>query len=111
MNRPGVGDGQGEHGVNCGWLDCRVERLIVVDVRSLGEAAKDPSSLVLFQRAVGVELVLENPFAGDDVGANGARYKIYGAVGDQGSKLFFHDVTLVQIDEGGAGRGGHRRQG
>jgi hypothetical protein len=39
-------------------------------------------SLVSFQRAVGVELVLENPFAGDDVGANGVRYKITGVVGD-----------------------------
>jgi hypothetical protein len=63
----GAGDGQGEHGAEHGWLDHRAEGLIVVDVGSLGEAAKDPMSLVPFQRAVGDELVLENLFASDDV--------------------------------------------
>jgi hypothetical protein len=68
-------------------------------------------SLVPFQRAIGVELMLENPFVGDDVGANGARDKISGVVGDQGSKLFFHGVMPVWINEGGADRGGHQRHG
>jgi hypothetical protein len=71
MNRPGAGDVQGEHGAGRGRLDHRVECLIIVDVGSLGEAAKDLASLIPFQRAVGVELVLDNPFVGDDVGANG----------------------------------------
>jgi hypothetical protein len=61
---------------------------------------KDPTSLVLFQRAIGVKLVLENLFTCDDVRANGARDKIPGVVGDQGNKLFFHGATPVQIDEG-----------
>jgi hypothetical protein len=61
---------------------------------------KDPTSLVPFQRAIGVELVLENLFACDDVRANGARDKIPGVVGDQGNKFFFHSATPVQIDEG-----------
>jgi hypothetical protein len=46
MNQPGVRDGQGEHSADHGRLDHQVEGLIVVDVRSLGEAAKDPTSLV-----------------------------------------------------------------
>jgi hypothetical protein len=54
--------------------------------------------------------VLENPFVSDDVGANGVRDKILGVVGDQGSKLFFHGVTPIQIDEGSTNGGGHRRQ-
>jgi hypothetical protein len=111
MNRPGAGDGQGEDGVNRGRLDHRAEGLIVVDVGSLGEAAKNPASLVPFQGAVGIELVLENPLASDDVGVNGARDKISGVVGDQGSKFFFHGTAPIWIDEGGADRGGHRRQG
>jgi hypothetical protein len=49
MNRPGAGDDQGEHGVDCGRLDHWVEGLIVVDTGSLGEAAKDPVSLVPLQ--------------------------------------------------------------
>jgi hypothetical protein len=48
MNRPGVGDGKGEHGVDCGWLDHRAKGIIVVDIGSLGEAVKDPMSLVPF---------------------------------------------------------------
>jgi hypothetical protein len=94
--------------VDHGWLDHRAEGLIAVDAGSLGEDVKNPASLVPFQRVVGVELVLENPFASDDIGANVAWDKILGVVGDQGSKLFFHGVAPVQIDEGGDDRGGYR---
>jgi hypothetical protein len=51
--------------------------------------------------------VIGNPFTGDGIGANGVRDKIPGAVSDQGSKLFFYDMTLVRIDEGGVDGGGH----
>jgi hypothetical protein len=102
MNWPGVGDGQGEQGADHRWLDHRAEGLIVVDTGSLGEASKNPASLVPLQRAVGVELVPENPFGSDNIGANGARDRIPGVVGDQGSKLFFHGTVPVWINEGGA---------
>jgi hypothetical protein len=92
------------------WYDNQ-ESLIVVNTGSLGEATKDPASLVPFQRAVKVELVLENLFVGDDVGSNGARDKIPGVVGDQGSKFIFHGAMPVWIDEGNADGGGHWRQG
>jgi hypothetical protein len=111
MNRPGAGDGQGEDGADRGRLDHRAEGLIVVNAGSLGEAVKNPASLVPFQGAVGIKLVLKNSLTGDDVGANGARDKIPGVVGDQGSKFFFHSMTPIWIDEGGADGGGHRRQG
>jgi hypothetical protein len=94
--------------VNHGRLDHQDESLIIVDDGSLGEAVKDPTSHVPFQRAIGVKLVLENPFAGDDVGANGVRDKILCAVGDQGSKLFFHGMAPVQIDKGSVDGGGHQ---
>jgi hypothetical protein len=48
MNGPGAGDDQGEHRVDCSQLDDRAEGLIVVDVGLLGEATKDPASLVPF---------------------------------------------------------------
>jgi hypothetical protein len=44
--------------------------------------------------------VLEDPFAGDYVGANEARDKITCVVGDQGRKFFLHGMMPVQIDEG-----------
>jgi hypothetical protein len=111
MNRPGARDGQGEHGADRGRLDHWAEGLIVVDARSLGEAAKNPASLVSFQRAIRIKLVLENPLVGDDVGANGMRDKIPGVVGDQGSKFFFHGMAPIRIDEGDADGGGHQQQG
>jgi hypothetical protein len=108
MNGPGVRDGQGDHYVDRGRLDHRDEGLIVVNAGLLGEAAKDPASLVPFQKAFGVELVLENLFVGDDIRANGERDKISCVVDDQGSKFFFHGVVPVLIDEGRADAGGPR---
>jgi hypothetical protein len=109
VNRPGAGDDQGEQSADRGRLDHQAEGLIVVDAGLLGEAVKNPVSLVPVQRAVGIELVLKNPLIGDDVGANGTRDKILGIVGDQSSKLFFHGTTPVQIDEGSTDGGGYQR--
>jgi hypothetical protein len=53
--------------VDRGRLDHRADGLIIVDVGSLGEATKNPVSLVPVQGAIGIELVLENPLAGDEV--------------------------------------------
>jgi hypothetical protein len=74
---------------------------------SLGEVTKNPVSLVPFHGVVKIKLVLKNPLAGDDVGANGARDKILGVVDDQGSKFFFHGAVPIRIDEGGVDAGGH----
>jgi hypothetical protein len=109
MNWTGMGEGQEEHDADQGQFDHRAEGLIIVDARSLGEAAKNPVSLVPFQRVVGIKPVLENPLVSDDVGANRARDKIPGVVDDQGSELFFHGAAPIQIDEGNMDRGGHRR--
>jgi hypothetical protein len=94
--------------VDRGWLDHQAKGLIVVNAESLGEAAKNTTSFEPVQGAVGIELVLENPLAGDDVGANRMRDKILGVIGDQGRKLFFHGATPIQIGEGGADGRGHR---
>jgi hypothetical protein len=88
--------------------DNRAEELIIVDTGLLGEAMKDSMSFVPLRRVIGVELLLENSFAGDDVGANGLKDKIPGVVGDQGSKFLFHSAVPDQIDEGSLDEGGHR---
>jgi hypothetical protein len=44
----GAWDGQGKYCADGGRLDNQAECLIVVDARPLGEAAKNPTSLVLF---------------------------------------------------------------
>jgi hypothetical protein len=96
--------------VDGGRLDNRVESLIVVDDGPLGEAAKDPACLVLFQGAVRVELALEDPFAGDDVGANRTRDKIPSVLGDQSIIFFHHGMAPRRVGEGGMDKGGHRRE-
>jgi hypothetical protein len=110
MNGQGAGGGQGEHRADGGRLGHRVEGLIVVNAGPLGEAAKNPASLVPFQGAVGVELVLEDPFVGDDVGANRTRDKLPSIVGDQSIIFFFHGTAPGRVSEGGADGGGHRRE-
>jgi hypothetical protein len=45
MNWPRVRNSQGEHDLDCGWLDHRAKGLTIVDAGSLGEAAKDPQAL------------------------------------------------------------------
>jgi hypothetical protein len=110
MNGPGAGDGQGEHRADGDRLDHRAEGLIVVDAGPLGKAMKNPASLVPFQGAVRVELVLEDPFVGDDVGANRMRDKLPSIVGDQSIIFFFHGTALGRVGEGGADGGGHRRE-
>jgi hypothetical protein len=59
VDRAGMGDGQGKHRVNGCWLDHRAEGLIIVDVRALGEAAKDPMSLVPLQVPSELDLCLK----------------------------------------------------
>jgi hypothetical protein len=71
--------------VDGSWLDHRVEGLIIVDIELVGEAVKDPTSLVPLQGDIGVELVIEDPIVSDDVGANRTRDKIPSVVGDQGN--------------------------
>jgi hypothetical protein len=110
MDGPGTWDSQGKHRADGVRLDNRAESLIVVDTRPLGEAAKTPTSLVSFQGAVRVKLVLEDPFAGDDVGANRTRDKIPSVVGDQSIIFFLHGMTLGWVGESGVDGGGHRRE-
>lgn len=69
VNWPIAGDRQAEDGADCGRLDDGAEDLVEVDAGALGEAAKDPASLVPIQTAVGLELVAEDPLAGDDIGS------------------------------------------
>jgi hypothetical protein len=99
MNKLGVHCGQGEDCVNSCWLDHWAKGLIIVDIRALGEPSKDLVSPVSFQCAIRVELVLEDPFFGDDVGASGLRNEIPGLVGDQYIKFFFHCTTPIRISE------------
>jgi hypothetical protein len=68
---------------------------------------KDPTSLIPFQGAIRIKLVLEGPFTGDDIGANKTSDKISSVVGDQSIIFFLHGMTPGRVDVDG---GGHRRE-
>jgi hypothetical protein len=69
MNRAVPGAGEGENDPNGRELDDGAEGLVVVDFGALGEAPKDPTGLVVVERAIQGQLVAKNPLAGDHVGA------------------------------------------
>lgn len=100
MYWPAPRDRERENGSYCGGLDNRTEHLVEVDAGSLGEAAKNPACLVAVEGAVGLELVLEQPFAGDDVGLVWSWHKIPRAIGEEGVKLILHHSAPLWISEG-----------
>jgi hypothetical protein len=104
MRRPG------KHHVDSGRLDHRAESLIVVDAEPLGETTKNLMSLVSLYGVIGVELVLKDPFVGDDVEANRTRDKIPIIVDDQSIIFFFYSTTPGLIGEDDPDEGEHRRE-
>jgi hypothetical protein len=114
MDRPIPGEGEGEDGVNSGELDDGAKGLVVVDSGALGEAPKDPTSLVAVEGAVRGQLVAKESLAGDHVGVWSTRHQVPGVVDQQGHVLLLHSTTPVWVSEGGANgedRGGIQRSG
>jgi hypothetical protein len=97
---PLAGDSQREHCPDGGRLDNRAEGLGKVDARTLGEAAKNPTCLVTLQGTVGMELVLEDPLARDDVGMSRARDQVPSLVLEKGGVFFLHSSPPIGIGEG-----------
>jgi hypothetical protein len=69
LNQPVNGDRSGEHRAHGGRFHNQAESLVVVDSGALSETLKDPTNLIAIKCPVNAELVREDPFAGDDVGA------------------------------------------
>lgn len=67
MDGPLAGEGNGEHCTHGGWLDHWTERLIIVDIRPLGKAPKNPVSLVSIEAPFSIKLVTGDPFSCDDI--------------------------------------------
>jgi len=88
-----------EDGADRGRLDDGAECLVVVNTGLLGEPADDPACLVPGEGAVGVELVLEQPLASDDVRTRRPRYEAPSAVVDQRLVLFRHRSAPIGIGE------------
>jgi hypothetical protein len=82
---------------NGGRLDDGAEGLVVIDALALGEAADHPTSLVASQGAIGVELMPEDPFAGDHVGTGWTGNEAPGVGFDKRLVLFSHSLTPLGV--------------
>jgi hypothetical protein len=76
VHGPTPGDSQSQHSPDGDRLDDRTEGLIVVHLGTLSEAPEDPTSLLPIKRAICLELVLEDPFTGDDIGPGRPRNQV-----------------------------------
>ena len=76
-----------------------------VDTRTLRETPHDPSGFASLQGAIGVQLILEQPLAGDDVGVGRSRYKCPRSVVLERVVLLLHCGHPLWVAHGGA----HRR--
>jgi hypothetical protein len=95
-----------EYGSGCGWLHHESKCLAKVDAWALCEAAHDSSWLVSLEAAVGMKFVLQDPFAGDDVGAGWARNKAPGVVRLEGIEFPLYrssPLRVMQSRSDGAG--------
>ena len=90
VDRPAARHSELEHGANRPGLDNRGECVGEVDAGTLAKATYDPTRLVALESAVRMELVLEDPLPGDDVGVTGSRNKLPRLVALQGVELLLH---------------------
>jgi hypothetical protein len=106
LNGSGTRDSSSEQHANSGRFYNRAEGLIVVDSGALSETPKDPTGLLAIKGPVSPELVREDPFAGDNVGALRSGNQLLGPIADQGSVLFLYSRTPMGIDKLNTSGGG-----
>ena len=97
MHRPIASSSQMKDGANRRRLDHRRECLVEVEARALREAADNPSGLATLETAIRMKLVLEDPSAGDDMGATRSRYKVLGSIVLEGVELVLHSLKPRRI--------------
>jgi hypothetical protein len=105
-----VGQGEGEYCADGGRLHNRAESPIEVDAGPLSETSKNPPSLVALESSISMKLVLEDPLAGDDVGAGRARNEVPGVVVQESSVFGFHSLVSIWISESATECPRHWRQ-
>jgi hypothetical protein len=84
----------------CG-LHNGAESLIIIDAGMLREPVKNQASLVPLECPISLELVLEYPLTGDNIGATGEWNQVPSAVGHESGVLFLHSRPPMRIGECG----------
>jgi hypothetical protein len=105
LNRLEMEYSSGEHRVHGGRFHNRAESLIVVDSGALSETLKDPASLVAIEGPISTELVCEDPFTSDNIGALRLWNKVPCPITHQGLILILHSCAPIGIGEGSADGG------
>jgi hypothetical protein len=108
LNQPVMGDNSGEHRAHGGRFHNWAESHVIVNSGALSETPKDPASLVAIEGPVGAELVREDSFASDNIGAMRSWNKVPGPITHQGPVLILHSCVPIEIGEGSADEGWDR---
>ena len=103
MNRPLVGERNGEDGAHGGRFHEQTERLLRINTGSLREAAEDPTRPVSNQGAIGLQLVLKTPFTCNHISSSGTWNKVPHVISAQGGEIMLHSEAPVVIIEGPCG--------
>jgi hypothetical protein len=101
LDQPIPGKSKGHDDVNYHGLHNGAESLVIIDIETLREPAKNPMGLVPLECPVGFELVLEDPLAYDNIGVTGVRNQVPSVVGHESSVFFLHSRPPMRIGEGG----------
>lgn len=101
MDWPLARGDKAEDDTNCGGLDDGAERLVVVDAGTLGVTAYDLTVLVSCKAAVEV-IMLEDPFASDDISAGWTWNKSPCAIVHERTVIVGHCSVPVGVGEGAA---------
>jgi len=93
---------QREHCANCSWLHQRDESLREIHARAPSEAAEDPACLVPRKRPFCLELVLEDPLPGNNIGPCRTRHKIPAVILQQSIMFLHHSYLPIGISQSAA---------
>jgi hypothetical protein len=106
---PFKGERDGEDDADRGRFDNQTECLVEVNALLLREATKHPACFIAVERAIGLQLVSEDPLSGDDVGIPRRRHEIPSVVSEESTILLGHSLEPVEILERRTCGGGNRR--
>jgi hypothetical protein len=105
---PFKGERDGEDDVDRGRFDNWTEHLVEVNAVLLREATKHPACFVAVERAIGLQLVVKDPLARDDVGVTRRRHEIPSVIAEESTILLGHSLEPVGILERRTCGGGNR---
>jgi hypothetical protein len=82
-----------------GQFDNRTQRLVEVKALLLRETAKHPTCFIAVERTIGLQLVVKDPLAEDNVGVPRRRHEIPSVVAEESMILLGHNLKPVEILE------------